>query len=97
MALSLSEIQKSLKEVPQWQLIEGQIERTFVFEKFLLGVDFVIKVAQIAEEEGHHPDIDIRYTSVKLALVTHDARGLTRKDFEVAKRVEGIMGGKLIL
>jgi len=88
MALTLQEIGDLLGEVPQWQLVEGHIERTFVFERFVDAIEFVNIVAEIAEGAGHHPDVDIRYTSVKLVLVTHDAGGLTLKDFEVAKRID---------
>ncbi len=90
MALSLQEIQQLLKDVPQWQLVDGHIERMFVFERFVDAIEFVNIVAEIAESAGHHPDIDIRYTSVRLVLVTHDAGGLTKKDFEVAKRIDCI-------
>ena len=49
---------------------------------------FVNRVAELAEEAGHHPDIDIRYNRVRLALVTHDADGLTSKDFDLAARTD---------
>ncbi len=88
MTLSLQQIEHLLLEIPQWQLVDGHIERTFVFERFVDAIEFVNIVAEIAEAAGHHPDIDIRYTSVKLVLVTHDASGLTLKDFEVAKRID---------
>jgi len=88
MALTLQEIGDLLKEVSLWQLVDGHIERTFVFERFVDAIEFVNIVAEIAEGAGHHPDVDIRYTSVKLVLVTHDAGGLTLKDFEVAKRID---------
>ena len=90
MALSFSEIKELLVEVPLWHLVDDHIERVFVFESFPLAIEFVTIVSEIAEQEGHHPDIDIRYTRVTLKLVTHDAGGLTRKDFEVAKRVDGV-------
>ena len=88
MTLSLQQIEHLLLEIPQWQLVDGHIERTFVFERFVDGIEFVNIVAEIAEAAGHHPDIDVRYTSVKLVLVTHDVGGLTLKDFEVAKRID---------
>ena len=90
MALSLQEIQELLKEVPQWYFIDGHIERNFLFVTFLESIGFVNQVAEIAEEMGHHPDIDIRYTSVKLVLVTHDEGGLSNNDFEAAKRIDHI-------
>ncbi len=88
MTLTLQEIKNLLIDVPLWQLVEGHIERTFVFERFVDAIEFVNLVAEVAESAGHHPDINIRYTSVKLVFVTHDAQGLTHKDFEVAKRID---------
>ena len=90
MALRLQDIEHFLAEVPEWQIVDDELERVFRFETFLQGIEFVQNVALIAEEEQHHPDIDIRYTSVKLRLTTHDAGGLTRKDFSLAKRVDGL-------
>lgn len=88
MVLSLKEIGILLEDVPLWQLVDGHIERRFVFETFVESIGFVNRVAVVAEEMGHHPDIDIRYTSVKFVLMTHDAGGLTTKDFELAKRID---------
>jgi 4a-hydroxytetrahydrobiopterin dehydratase len=51
---------------------------------------FVNKVGELAEKAGHHPDIDIRYNRVRLALVTHDAGGLTAKDFDLAASADTI-------
>ena len=90
MALRLQDIEHFLAEVPEWQIVDDELERVFRFETFLQAIEFVQNVALIAEEEQHHPDIDIRYTSVKLRLTTHDAGGLTRKDFSLAKRVDGL-------
>ena len=61
------------------------ISRTFQFEDFPAAMKFVDAVAEIAEAAWHHPDIDIRWNKVTLALTTHDAGGLTRKDFELAR------------
>ena len=58
--------------------------RTFQFETFRDAVTFVDRVADIAEEANHHPDIDIRFNRVRLALVSHDAGGLTSRDFAIA-------------
>jgi 4a-hydroxytetrahydrobiopterin dehydratase len=73
-----------LKTRPDWRIEGGELVRTFQFEEFPDAVAFVDRVAVLAEESGHHPDIDIRYNRVRLALVTHDAGGLTVKDFAVA-------------
>ncbi|MGC2615450.1 MAG: 4a-hydroxytetrahydrobiopterin dehydratase [Terracidiphilus sp.] len=82
--LSDSEIKSRLVTVPDWQIESGELVRTFLFKDFRASLAFVNKVADIAENAGHHPDIDIRYNKVRLALVTHDAGGITQKDFDLA-------------
>ena len=61
--------------------------KTFEFKTFPEAVDFVSRVADIAEEEEHHPDIDIRYTKVTLALSTHDLDCISDRDFSVAQKI----------
>jgi 4a-hydroxytetrahydrobiopterin dehydratase len=82
--LSHSEIASHLTTRPNWRIEGGELVRTFKFETFREAVSFVDKVASLAEEANHHPDIDIRYNRVRLGLVSHDAGGLTAKDFAVA-------------
>ena len=82
--LSDPEIKSRLVTVPDWQIESGELVRTFLFKDFRASLAFVNKVADIAENAGHHPDIDIRYNKVRLALVTHDAGGITQKDFDLA-------------
>jgi 4a-hydroxytetrahydrobiopterin dehydratase len=88
---SLKEIQKNLVEMPEWSLEEGAITRKFEFGDFGEAMSFVNSVAHIAERAGHHPDIDIRYNKVKLALASHDAGGITESDFAVAKAIGGVL------
>jgi len=83
-ALSAHEIQSRLTSVPDWQIESGELVRTFLFKDFRASLAFVNKVGDHAEKAGHHPDIDIRYNKVRLALVTHDAGGITQKDFDLA-------------
>jgi 4a-hydroxytetrahydrobiopterin dehydratase len=83
-ALSAVEVAALLSTVPVWQVENGELVRTFKFGDFLQSMAFVNKVAGLAEAAGHHPDIDIRYNKVRLGLVTHDAGGLTTKDFDLA-------------
>lgn len=83
-ALSAEEANTRLRKLPDWKIESGELVRTFQFKDFLSALDFVNQIGKLAEDEGHHPDIDIRYNRVKLALVTHDAGGLTAKDFDVA-------------
>lgn len=83
-ALSSSEADSRLANLPGWRIESGELVRTFQFADFRAAMAFVNKVAELAEQAGHHPDIDIRYNRVRLALVTHDAGGLTAKDFDLA-------------
>jgi 4a-hydroxytetrahydrobiopterin dehydratase len=85
--LNIKELNQALLKAPGWQLVEGKLEREWVFENFVLAMKFVNQVADIAEDAGHHPDIDIRYNKVKLGLVTHDAGGITASDAAMAARL----------
>ena len=82
--LSDHEIKSRLVSVPDWQIESGELVRTFLFKDFRGSLAFVNKIGDLAEVAGHHPDIDIRYSKVRLALVTHDAGGITQKDFDLA-------------
>jgi 4a-hydroxytetrahydrobiopterin dehydratase len=84
MPLTDAEISVRLKSLPDWKIESGELTRTFVFKDFRASLAFVNKVGDLAENAGHHPDIDIRYNRVRLALMTHDAGGLTAKDFDLA-------------
>jgi 4a-hydroxytetrahydrobiopterin dehydratase len=84
MPLTDAEISTRLKSLPDWKVESGELTRTFAFKDFVASLAFVNKVGELAEKAGHHPDIDIRYNRVRLALVTHDAGGITTKDFDLA-------------
>lgn len=83
-ALADHEIHSRLVTVPDWQIESGELVRTFLLKDFRASLAFVNKVGDLAEAAGHHPDIDIRYSKVRLALATHDAGGITQKDFDLA-------------
>jgi 4a-hydroxytetrahydrobiopterin dehydratase len=87
-ALSQSEIDTRLSSLSAWGIQGGELTRTFTHQDFRTALAFVNKVGDLAEKAGHHPDIDIRYNKVRLGLVTHDAGGLTAKDFELASAVD---------
>ncbi len=88
-ALSAAELQAFLVEHPQWSVAQsGELERTFVFSKFLEGITFVQQVAQFAEEQDHHPDLDIRSTKITARLFTHDSKALTARDVKLAARCD---------
>jgi 4a-hydroxytetrahydrobiopterin dehydratase len=86
--LNASEIKSALAAVPEWNRKSATIARTFQFKDFPAAVRFVNAVAEIAEQAWHHPDIDIRWNKVTLTLTTHDAGGLTEKDFALAQRFD---------
>lgn len=85
------EIEGLLKKVPEWDHENKSITRSVEFAEFMEAIDFVNAVAEIAEDAGHHPDIDVRWTTVVLALTTHDAGGLTDSDFEVARKIDTLI------
>ncbi len=85
--LSEDELRSLLHQLPEWELEDGALVRTWKFADFLHAIAFVNRVARIAEEAEHHPDIDIRYNKVQLALVSHDAGGITARDAEMATQL----------
>ena len=82
--LSQAELDAFLAAHREWKISAGQLERTFECPTFLAGIEFVQRVAQLAETEDHHPDIDIRWRKVTLRLTTHDAGGITWRDTRLA-------------
>lgn len=83
-------IQTALAALPNWQRQGEMISRTFQFKDFPVAMKFVNAVAIISEQVRHHPDIDIRWNKVTLALTTHDAGGLTQKDFALARQCDAL-------
>lgn len=78
----------ALRQTPGWARAGTGITRTYRFEDFRAALVFVNRVGELAERAGHHPDIDIRYNAVTLTLTTHDAGGLSPKDFELAGAID---------
>ena len=89
--LDIGDVGQYLKRVPGWVYDGttgvGKITRDFKFRDFKEAMVFVNKVAEIAEAEGHHPDIHIFYNQVRLDIWTHAANGLTENDFVLAAKV----------
>ena len=82
-----------LSALPEWKRAGEMISRTFVFKDFPAAMKFVNHVAELAELAQHHPDVDIRWNKVTLELTTHDAGGLTEKDFALAKQCDALSLG----
>jgi 4a-hydroxytetrahydrobiopterin dehydratase len=89
-SLSPAQVKRRMKSFPLWIKRGLTISRQFPFEGFMDAVGFVKRVARAAEEADHHPDIDIRWNKVTLALTTHSEGGLTAKDFSMARRCDAI-------
>lgn len=79
-----------LSQVKNWKLTGKKIMKGFEFEDFAEAMKFVNNVAEIAENEGHHPDIKIHYNHVELELWTHAIGGLSENDFILAAKVDEI-------
>ena len=85
--LNETQLSEALTTLPQWKLEDGQLVRDWTFKDFVAAIAFVNNVATMAEAAGHHPDIEIHYNRVRLALVTHDANGITVKDVAMAENL----------
>lgn len=88
--LTDEEIERQLVDLPAWARGQGDpetIRATFTAPEFSVGIRLVSEVAAAAEAMQHHPDIDIRWTSVTFVLSTHDQGGVTQKDIELAHQI----------
>lgn len=88
--LSQEQIDVALADVQEWTQSGDAVQRTFRFEDFMAAVGFVNRIAEMAEEVQHHPAIMIRYDKVTLTLSTHDAGGISEKDFDFARACDGM-------
>jgi len=88
--LSAEQAKPYLAAVPEWRVsADGkQIARTFTYKDFIQAMKFVNKVAEVAEEQGHHPDIHIHWNKVELVLWTHSIGGLHENDFVMAAKFD---------
>jgi 4a-hydroxytetrahydrobiopterin dehydratase len=83
-----SAIQKGLTSLTNWFYVDNRIEKDFTFKNFVEALAFINKVGALAERINHHPEIANEYNKVKLRLMTHDAKGITQKDFDLALAVD---------
>jgi 4a-hydroxytetrahydrobiopterin dehydratase len=92
--LDEQEIRQRLTALPGWEYTGREIRRVFELDGFPAAIAFVQRVAELAEAADHHPDIDIRFDTVLLALRTHSAHGVTGKDFSLAEQIEALAPGR---
>ncbi|MEZ4417326.1 MAG: 4a-hydroxytetrahydrobiopterin dehydratase [Gemmatimonadota bacterium] len=81
-------VEQWLQDHKGWRLQEGAIVKEFKFKSFRDSIVFVNRVATIADDANHHPDVDIRFSRVTISLTTHDVGGLTKTDLDVAKTID---------
>ena len=81
-------IKERMGQLPEWTLSGDSIQRTLSFDDFKAAIAFVNTLADMAEAANHHPDILVRWNKVTLTLSTHDAGGLTSRDFDLAGKIE---------
>ena len=86
--LPLSVINERMSKLKNWALDGNSIVKDKLFRNFKEAVEFVNKVAEIAERHNHHPAITINYSSVRMSFTTHEEKGLTSRDFEIAEEID---------
>jgi 4a-hydroxytetrahydrobiopterin dehydratase len=89
--LSSSDIDTELAHLPDWGLDQGKLYRHFVFKSFIEAFGFMSQVALLAETMNHHPEWFNVYDRVEIWLTTHDAGGISERDFELAKKIETLL------
>ncbi len=89
--LTDDEVDAAAAELDGWDRADGALRRSITFPAFLAGIEAVRRVGAHAESEDHHPDIDIRWRTVTFALVTHSEGGITDKDVQMARDINGIV------
>ena len=83
-----SAVVSELAQLPGWELVDGEISKTFAFGAYLDGARFALRVAEIAENLDHHPNISIGWRKVTVSVNTHAVNGISPYDFELARRIE---------
>jgi 4a-hydroxytetrahydrobiopterin dehydratase len=81
-------LQAAVAELADWKLEKDGLVRTVLFPDFASAIVFVNRAAELAEEADHHPDIDIRFNKIRIALTTHSAGGISKMDLDMAARLD---------
>jgi len=89
--LSADELDAALADLPLWSGDADGIRRTVELPSFRDAVTAITRIADVAEELDHHPDVDLRWRTLHLALVTHSAGGVTANDLELARRIDALL------
>ena len=86
--LAEQEIRQRIAELDGWQLVNGKLEKEFVFRNFIEAFGFMTQVALKAEKQGHHPEWSNVYNRVRIALTTHELDGISERDFQLAATID---------
>jgi 4a-hydroxytetrahydrobiopterin dehydratase len=90
MAMSDNEVVSGLRDLEGWSREGNAIQREFRFGSFREAISFIVRIAFEAEQRDHHPELANVYNRVTIALSTHDADGVTEKDFDLARAINAI-------
>jgi 4a-hydroxytetrahydrobiopterin dehydratase len=90
-ALAPAAIEQQLAALPGWSLRSDKLYRRCVFADFVAAFGFMTRVALLAEAADHHPEWSNVYNRVDIHLTTHDAGGITQRDFDLARRISGLL------
>jgi 4a-hydroxytetrahydrobiopterin dehydratase len=91
--LTDQEVAAELARLPGWEIREGKLHRDFELKDFSEAFAFMTRVALLAEKMDHHPDWSNSWNKVTIELITHSAGGLTRNDFDLAAKIQKVLGG----
>ena len=89
--LEEAKVNELLNQIPNWTLKDGHLYKKFKFKNFIEAMKFVNSVAEIAEQEGHHPDFCVHYNKVEIELWTHAIKGLSENDFIAAAKIDNLI------
>jgi 4a-hydroxytetrahydrobiopterin dehydratase len=90
--LSESEIDSRMAQVPKWRIEHGKLRRDFGFADFVAAFGFMTRVAMLAEKADHHPEWSNVYNKLRIELTTHDAGGISERDFALARQIDALLG-----
>ena len=89
--LSVTEIQEKLSALNEWEFKDNTIRKTFTFETYMESIGFINRLAEIAEEANHHPDMLVGWCRIDVAFTSHDQGGVTLACIEMAKKAESVL------
>ncbi len=89
--LTASEVSDLAQTLPMWQVVDGQLLREIQAPTYAIAINWVVAIAGAAESLDHHPDIDIRWRTLRIALITHSTGCLTELDLDLASLIDTVL------